>query len=95
MIKKDFIKKMEKTGEVSTEEFTLFLLEHYFAKGYTLDDYQNDLVFKYNFSNSYAEACKESAYDTIKQYIKDRAGNIETWEHEMERRGIEHESKNS
>jgi len=57
MTKKDkFIKNMGKTGKVSTDQFVLFLLEHYFMKDLDLDAYEEDLEMHYGYSESYAVA---------------------------------------
>lgn len=68
MDKDKFIKHMAKTGEVTREEFVLFLLKHYLLDGKSLDDYYNDLLDRY--SSTYALACVEQAKKDIRAYVK-------------------------
>jgi hypothetical protein len=88
MVDKEVIKKFKMTGEVSTEEYVVFILKNYILKGHTLEDYQEDLVFKYGFTGDYARALKESALDSIKEYVKEKEQSYETWEEEMKRKGL-------
>lgn len=71
MTKKDkFIKNMAKTGEVTSIEWIVFLLEHYFMKDLALQAYKEELVVDYGYSETYALACYEDAKKTIKGFIK-------------------------
>lgn len=77
MNKDKFIKHMAKTGEVTSEEFVLFLLEHYLMNEKSLNDYYNDLIDQY--SSTYALACVEHAKKVIKAYVK-KKGRWTIWQ---------------
>lgn len=89
MTKKDlFVRNMAKTGKVSADQFVFFLLEYYTAKGYTLDDYEEDLIYYYCYSCGYAKDCKEEAKNCIKNFLKRNKDIVETWEQEVHRREL-------
>lgn len=80
-----FIKNMAKTGEVSSDQFTMFLLEHYFMQGKNLDDYHDDLTCEFEYPGIYADSCVKSAKDSMKEYIKRHEPQVETWSEERKR----------
>ncbi len=81
-----FIKNMAKTGEVSSDQFTMFLLEHYFMQGKNLEDYHDDLTCEFEYSDQYASLCVKSAKSSIKEFLKNHEGQVETWKQEQERK---------
>jgi len=83
-----FVRNMGKTGKVSSDQWVLFLLEHYFMKGLDLDAYEEDLEIQYGYSEGYAVACHEQAKDGIKDFVKRHKETSETWEQEINRKGI-------
>lgn len=85
MNKCKFIKHMAKTGEVSADQFTMFLLEHYLLLGKTLEDYHDDLTCVFEYSDRYATECVKSAKYCIKDFIKRHKSNMETWSDERKR----------
>ena len=60
----EFIEAMAETGDVTTKDFVIFLLEYYLLQGKGIDDYYRALCDKYN--QNYAEACTEAALENIK-----------------------------
>lgn len=80
-----FIKNMAHTGEVSSDQFTMFFLEHYVMQGKSLDDYHDDLTCGFEYSDTYANACVASAKDSIKDYLKRHSEKVETWSEERKR----------
>lgn len=69
MNKDKFISDMAKTGDVTTKEFVIFLLEFYLLQDKSLNNYYQDLCDRYN--QNYAEACTESAIEAIKIFIEE------------------------
>ena len=89
MTKKDlFVRNMAKTGKVSTDQFVFFLLGNYTAEGYTLHDYEEDLIFQYGYSDTYAENCKEEAKKCIKEFLQRNKETVDSWEQEIQRKEL-------
>ena len=70
MIKDDFIKELFHSGKVSDKEILKYLLKNYFLKGYSLDDFEDDLTFKCNTSLWYAKAVREEFETKLNNYSK-------------------------
>ncbi|MHC1720839.1 MAG: hypothetical protein AB9844_09325 [Clostridiaceae bacterium] len=68
MNSKAFLKKIFKTGEGTTEEIIQFMLKNYFLKGYGLDDFEEDLILKYNKDERYSRDLRECLEDRLKKY---------------------------
>lgn len=83
--RKSFFKKLMTSGEVSDDEFVLFLLKYYFAVGRNIDDFQDDLTCEFDCTDNYSEACKESAKRSIKKFIMRYDLIAESWEQEQTR----------
>ena len=70
MDSKEFRKILFKTGEVSTDDILKYMLKNYFLKGYGLEELEADMILKYNTSEYYAKALKESFEKTLKDYSR-------------------------
>lgn len=70
MDSKAFMKKIFKTGEGTTEEIVQFMLKNYFLKGYTLDDFEDDLILKYHKDEWYAKAVRECFEEKMVKWSK-------------------------
>lgn len=67
MNRKEFLKRLLKTGEVSKNELITYCLKYYFAEGYTISDLEEDLVINYNTSEIYARALVRDIKEAIKK----------------------------
>lgn len=64
-----FLERVFKTGECSRDEILKFMLANYFLKGYTFDDFEDDLVFVYVCDGKYAKALRLSFEEQLRFYI--------------------------
>jgi hypothetical protein len=67
---KEFLKRLFKTGDATDEEISKFMLKYYFLKGYGLDDFYDDLIFKYNKPEEYCKAVRDCFEDVLKKYSR-------------------------
>ena len=70
MDSKAFLKRIFKTGEGTPEEIVKYILKNYFLKGDTLDDFEYDLIMKYNKGEWYAKALRDCFEDKRKKYSR-------------------------
>ena len=59
MSKIAFIIKIFRGSTVTDEEIVRFAIKNYFLQGETLEDFQDDLVLKYNRNKVYAKEVKK------------------------------------
>lgn len=70
MNSKEFINRIRKTGEATNDEIAKFMIKNYFLKGYTFEDFEEDLVLRHNISESYAKALTESFREVLKRWSR-------------------------
>jgi len=66
--KKEFLATLFKTGEVTNEQLNKFLIQEYFLKGYTLSDFEDDLVLHHNQSLGYTNALIDACKTALTEY---------------------------
>ena len=66
----EFLQRIFKTGEATDDEAIKFMIKHYFLKGHTLDDFEDDLIFKYNKPEEYSRALRDCFEDKLKKYSR-------------------------
>jgi len=67
---KELMKRIFKTGEATDDEIVKFMIKYYFLKGQTLDDFCDDLIFKYNKPEEYCRAVRDCFEDKLKKYSR-------------------------
>lgn len=86
MDKKEFVKHLKLTGEVSTDQLVMFLLKYYLTdnvKDLLIGDFIDDLVFKYGCDDDgYIEGMTRSCLESIEKYIEKHKDTVQTWEEE-------------
>lgn len=65
-----FLKEVFDTGEASGADIVKFMLQEYFLKGLNLNDFEDDLIYKYNTSEDYARSLARSFHYSLQEYIK-------------------------
>jgi|APDOM4702015248_1054824.scaffolds.fasta_scaffold722051_2 hypothetical protein len=68
MGKKAFLTKVFNESSVTDDEIIKFVIKNYFLNGETLEDFQDDLVFKYRRDNKYAKRVKERFQNALEHY---------------------------
>lgn len=66
--KKEFLTTLFKTGEVTDEQLVKFLIQEYFLRGYRLEDFEDDLLLKYNCGEYYIDGLMGSCINALKEY---------------------------
>lgn len=65
-----FLTKIFWDDKATDEEIVKFMIKNYFLKRETLEDFQDDLVFKYNRGNIYARGLKKRFEDALQKYCR-------------------------
>lgn len=70
MNSKEFLKNVFESGEATSEEIVKFMIKNYFIKGYSIKDFENDLIVKYGKNELYAEALVNSFMEELRKWSK-------------------------
>lgn len=65
-----FLKEVFDTGEASDDDILKFVLQEYFLKGLNLNDFEEDLIYKYYTREDYAEELTRRFHDRLTKYCK-------------------------
>lgn len=72
MDKKEFIKRLkDDENNYSIKEMVIFLLREYILQDYKIDDFEDDLIFKYNFTGTQARKVMSNCRRAIKDFVND------------------------
>lgn len=67
---KELMTRIFKTGEATDDEVIKFMIKYYFLKGQILDDFEDDLIFKYNKPEEYCKALRDCFEEKLKKYSR-------------------------
>jgi hypothetical protein len=65
-----FLKEVFDTGEASDMDMVKFMLQEYFLKGLNLNDFQEDLIYKYYTSEDYARDLARDFHNRLEKFIR-------------------------